>query len=70
VANGQTRSFRAPAAVWDAIHAAAEREGINVSAMVIRDWRTLYMGEVPAIQAHTPKPRRGPAWLARLIGKP
>lgn len=68
MANGQTRSFRAPAEVWDALYAAAEREGLNPSAMVIRDWRTLYMGEVQAFQPPRPPAPRGPPWLRRLAG--
>ena len=68
MANGQTRSFRAPAEVWDALYAAAEREGLNPSAMVIRDWRTLYMGEVQAFQPPRPAAPRGPPWLRRLAG--
>jgi len=68
MANGQTRSFRAPAEVWDALYAAAERQGLNPSAMVIRDWRTLYMGEVQPFQPPSPPRKRGPRWLHRLAG--
>lgn len=54
--------------MWDALYQAAEREGMNPSAMVIRDWRTLYMGEVQAFQPPRPAAPRGPPWLRRLAG--